>query len=280
VGEEAKSGTHRWLVVATAVAGLIAAVIVTATRYYELKKARLEAAQAESQLKPDTPPSPVVPSGGQRSPIPKSTGTDVSPNKKEAIQKEPIQKEPAAPQPPPNRGGRPRLRVETTHGAFTVELHDQMAPKTVEGFRSLVQSKSLDGTRLTWMRIGNRQAIDKDKKAADTPMAANVRLAPSTPLRWLDPVPTDTFARRGDLCIDQKYGEDQAKIVITQVQGAVAGRFPFGRVVEGWETVDKLCDGHWIKKDSLPPQYGGRYPSLFLDTVEVRIKTVRELSSE
>lgn len=171
-----------------------------------------------------------------------------------------------------------RLRIETSHGAFSVELQNQTAPKTVDSFRSLVQAKSFDGSRLSWATVGNRQAIDKDKKAADMPMAANVRLSPSTPLRWLDSVPTDTFARRGDLCIDQKYGEDQARIVITQVQGSVAGRFPFGRVVEGWETVDKLCDGHWIKKDGLPPQNGGRTPSLFLDTVEVRIKSIRELS--
>jgi cyclophilin family peptidyl-prolyl cis-trans isomerase len=163
------------------------------------------------------------------------------------------------------------VKVETTHGSFTVELNDQVATKTVEAFLALVRSNSFDGTRLMWATLGNRQTIDKDKKAAAKPMAANVRLAPKTALRWLDPVPTDTFARRGDLCIDQRYGENDVRLVITQVQGAVPGRFPFGRVVEGWETVDKLCDGH-SKKDGLP--------SLFLDTVEVRIKTIRELSSE
>lgn len=165
-----------------------------------------------------------------------------------------------------------RVNVETTHGSFAIQLHDQAAPKTVDGFLSLVQSKSFDGSRLNWLSLANRLSIDKDKRADDIPMAANIRLTPKSPLRWLDEIPSDTFARRGDLCIQQRDGDKEARIVVTQVLGSIPGRFPFGRVVKGWEFVDKLCDGFWIKKGA------GREPKLFLMDTEVKIVTVNELS--
>jgi hypothetical protein len=46
MGEEAKSGAPRWILIGTGIVGLIAAILVAATKYYELHKARNEAIQS------------------------------------------------------------------------------------------------------------------------------------------------------------------------------------------------------------------------------------------
>lgn len=168
--------------------------------------------------------------------------------------------------------------METTHGSFIIQLDRAAAPKTCDAFLRAVESKSLDDTRLTWRSIGNRKLIDKDKKAGDLPMATKVNFKIRPRLVWVDEVPKpDTVVQRGDLCIDQKDGQQSAEVVISQLQSNVStsGLLPIGRVVDGWEEVDRLCDGRWIKKDGLPPQYGGRFPSLFLEENVVKTRTVK-----
>ncbi len=61
VGDVSKPGVPRWLLVTTAGLGLVAAVLVVVVRYYEIQKARAEAARALAELKnsspePDDPP--------------------------------------------------------------------------------------------------------------------------------------------------------------------------------------------------------------------------------
>ncbi len=43
MGDDSKSGTPRWILIATGFVGLVAAILVAATKYYEFHKARAEA---------------------------------------------------------------------------------------------------------------------------------------------------------------------------------------------------------------------------------------------
>lgn len=67
VGKTAKHGTPRWILIATGVAGLVTAILVAATKYYELYKSRAEALQAEAAKQGpsnDSPPEKSSPLTG------------------------------------------------------------------------------------------------------------------------------------------------------------------------------------------------------------------------
>ncbi len=48
--KEVKSGTPKWLLIATGLVGLVAAMFMAAAKYYEIHKARAEAAKAQAEL--------------------------------------------------------------------------------------------------------------------------------------------------------------------------------------------------------------------------------------
>jgi len=50
MGETVKAETPRWILIATGVAGLVAALFVAVAKYYEIHKARAEAARAQAEL--------------------------------------------------------------------------------------------------------------------------------------------------------------------------------------------------------------------------------------
>ncbi len=54
MGEEGKSSVPRWIVIATAAVGLVSAILIAATKYYEFHKARAEAARAETRDPPQS----------------------------------------------------------------------------------------------------------------------------------------------------------------------------------------------------------------------------------
>src|SRR5262245_1323077 len=62
MGDELKAGTPRWILIATALVGLVAASLAAAAKYYEFRKARAEAANAPPAPEPD-PETPARPGG-------------------------------------------------------------------------------------------------------------------------------------------------------------------------------------------------------------------------
>jgi hypothetical protein len=59
MSEESKSGTPRWILIATGIVGLIAAILVAGTKYYEFHKSRAEAAKVMSEKQnPNSEPTP------------------------------------------------------------------------------------------------------------------------------------------------------------------------------------------------------------------------------
>ena len=59
--EAVKTGTPRWILIATGMVGLIAALFVAAAKYYEIHKARAEAARAQVDLVSGRAPSTTHP---------------------------------------------------------------------------------------------------------------------------------------------------------------------------------------------------------------------------
>ena len=56
MGSAKKDSTPKWIIVATGLAGLVAALLIIVTRYYEMRKLRAEAARIEAEGAPDTTP--------------------------------------------------------------------------------------------------------------------------------------------------------------------------------------------------------------------------------
>src|SRR5438045_3670901 len=81
MGEEGKPSVPRWLVITTAVVGLVTAVLIAATKYYEFHKARAEAAKAAGESPAEkqagTPSEKVGPSGTAPLPKPADAGFTV-----------------------------------------------------------------------------------------------------------------------------------------------------------------------------------------------------------
>src|SRR5262245_32550745 len=68
MAEDGKSSVPRWIVVSTALAGLVSATLSAGTSYYQLRKAQAEAANAQSpqpgpQPEPKPAPKPGPPAG-------------------------------------------------------------------------------------------------------------------------------------------------------------------------------------------------------------------------
>ena len=77
MGDEPRSGTPRWILIATGLVGLVAATFVAAARYYEMHKARVEAANAHPTPVPPTDPKPVSkPGAGPKDAFPSSPKLD------------------------------------------------------------------------------------------------------------------------------------------------------------------------------------------------------------
>jgi serine/threonine protein kinase/cyclophilin family peptidyl-prolyl cis-trans isomerase len=253
-----------------AIVMLIAPVVLVATRSNKPTTAAVKSSLDDAKSSTYTPGR----GQGNGNPIPSEKGSPPKP------------KEPDAPKLAPALVS--RVKVETTHGAFVIELDFASAPKTCAAFLSIVQSKSLEDTRLTVepKSAGNRMyRVDPDKKPVDEPMATAVRFNARPRLVWLDDVPKRSLSMdpfiRGDVCIDLLEGEENADVLIAHFQNKSplssimsTKMLRFGRVVEGWEVVDKLCEGRWIKKDG---KEIGRVASLFLDETVVKVKTIREL---
>lgn len=55
MSEDEKAGVPRWILIATALVGLVAAILVAAAKYYEMHKARVETAR----LQAEEPPPPL-----------------------------------------------------------------------------------------------------------------------------------------------------------------------------------------------------------------------------
>ena len=143
-----------------------------------------------------------------------------------------------------DEGERPLVTFETTHGAFTVALENETAPKTVENFLQYVRDGHFDGTVFHRVIAGfmiqgggydegyrqKRTRAPVENEAPDAPGNARGTIAMA---RTADPhsATAQFFVNVADNDFLNHTGKTP--------QGW--GYTAFGRVVEGMETVDAIA---------------------------------------
>jgi cyclophilin family peptidyl-prolyl cis-trans isomerase len=134
-----------------------------------------------------------------------------------------------------------RVRIETSAGDFTIEVHRDWAPRGAARFEKLVRAKYFDDSRFfrvvagRWAQfgIGGRPEIARKWRdrtiADDVPRQSNTRGFVAFANTGPDTRATEVFINLGD----NSARNDKE-----------AGFAPFGKVVEGMDVVDKLFSGY------------------------------------
>ena len=155
-----------------------------------------------------------------------------------------------------DEGERPLVTFETTHGAFTVALEPETAPKTVENFLQYVRDGHFDGTVFHRVIAGFMiQGGGYDEGYAQRPTRAPIENeAPGAPGNDRG---TIAMARTADPhSATAQFFINVADNDFLNHTGKTArgwGYAAFGRVVDGMETVDRIA--------ALPTGRGGPFQS-------------------
>jgi len=135
----------------------------------------------------------------------------------------------------------PRVRIETTKGAFVLELFEDDAPNAVANFITLVEEKFYDGTRFHWVSGGDRalggDGNSKDKKPSNDGFGDPGYMIESNPGRRLQFPYTITFA---DKRFQRRTEGSTFAIHITPLPELDGLSTVFGRVIEGRDAVRRL----------------------------------------
>lgn len=133
----------------------------------------------------------------------------------------------------------PRVRIETTQGAFVLEVRPDWAPRGAERFLELVRSRFFDDSRFFRVR---------EKYIAQFGIAGN----PAVTRRWIDRYIPDDSVRTSNVRGTFGFAMTGPNLRNTQVyinlvdnrQLDAQGFSPVGRVIEGMEVVDRLYSGY------------------------------------
>ena len=130
-----------------------------------------------------------------------------------------------------------RVQIDTTKGAFVVEVQRKWAPRGADRFYELVRSGFFDDSRFFRVRSG---FIAQFGIAGEPVVNARWKPIADDPVRQSNTRGTIAFAMTGpDTRLTQVYINlaDNARL-------DADGFAPFGRVVSGMDVVDRLYDGY------------------------------------
>jgi len=132
-----------------------------------------------------------------------------------------------------------RVKIETTQGNFTIEVHRDWAPHGADRFYELVRAKYYDNSRFfrvvagKWVQFG----IAGDPKAAQR---WRERTIPDDPVKQSNTPGYIAFAFT-------RPGTRSTEVYINLGDNSrqdAQGFAPFGRVIEGMDVVEKLYSGY------------------------------------
>jgi cyclophilin family peptidyl-prolyl cis-trans isomerase len=131
------------------------------------------------------------------------------------------------------------VEIETTRGAFTVEVDRSWAPRGADRFHHLVRAGYFDDSRFFRVREGfiAQFGVAGDPRVA---RAWRTRAIPDDPVRRSNLRGTLAFAMTGP---DTRTTQVYVNLADNERLDA-DGFAPFGRVVEGMEVVDRLHAGY------------------------------------
>lgn len=140
---------------------------------------------------------------------------------------------------------KPRVRITTNLGSFTVELEPEAAPKTVENFLGYVRSGHYAGTTFhriiaTFMIQGGGLTVDGKEKPAGKPVANEAKQALDKGLRNTRGAIAMARTMEPHSATDQFYVNTVDNPFLDFPGQDGWGYCAFGRVVEGMDTVDRI----------------------------------------
>ena len=175
----------------------------------------------------------------------------------------------------------PAVVIETSLGDITVELNAERAPITVDNFLKYLRAGFYDGTIFhrvidNFMVQGGGYSRDMDQKTA---------LYPAIPLEARNGLKN----QRGTIAMARSRAPDSAtcQFFINLVDNPFldynattnpAGYAVFGRVVSGWETLDRIRQVKVISNPADLQPDGS--PALSLPATPVAIRTIRLTGDE
>jgi peptidyl-prolyl cis-trans isomerase A (cyclophilin A) len=145
-----------------------------------------------------------------------------------------------------------KVKVDTSKGVFTIEVHRAWAPHGVDRFYELVEEKFFDDARF-FRVVRNfivQFGIGKDPKMMSLWNRLNL---PDDPVKLSNRRGTITFATAGPNTRTTQVFINLANNQMLDEQGFAA----FGRVIDGMTVVDHLYAGY----GEMPPQGNGPDPS-------------------
>jgi len=163
---------------------------------------------------------------------------------------------------------KPRVRIETTYGAFVIELEAAVVPKTVENFLTYVNEGYYSGTifhRVIQGFVAQAGLGEdmKDKPGLHAPIFNEAKSALRAGLK--NTVGSVAMARTENpqSAMAQFYinmGENSAAFDPNEKSAEGAGYCVFGRVVEGMEVLTKIEKVQTVWKRGMPnvPEYAVR----------------------
>ena len=148
----------------------------------------------------------------------------------------------------------PRVRFNTTAGAFVVEVYPDKAPKTVENFLQYVKDKHYDGT--IFHRVIDNFMVQGggfDAKFSQKPTRAPIPLEASTGLK--NDVGTIAMARTGNpnSATSQFFINVKDNAMLNAPSPDGYGYTVFGKIVSGADVIQKI--------KSTPTGAGGPFPT-------------------
>ncbi len=148
----------------------------------------------------------------------------------------------------------PRVRFNTTAGAFVVEVYPDKAPKTVENFLQYVKDKHYDGTIFhRVIDIFMVQGGGFDAKFSQKPTRAPIPLEASNGLK--NDVGTIAMARTGNpnSATSQFFINVKDNAMLNAPSPDGYGYTVFGKIVSGADVIQKI--------KSTPTGAGGPFPT-------------------
>ena len=148
----------------------------------------------------------------------------------------------------------PRVRFNTTAGAFVVEVYPDKAPKTVENFLQYVKDKHYDGT--IFHRVIDNFMVQGggfDAKFSQKPTRAPIPLEASNGLK--NDVGTIAMARTGNpnSATSQFFINVKDNAMLNAPSPDGYGYTVFGKIVSGADVIQKI--------KSTPTGAGGPFPT-------------------
>ncbi|MEO6807314.1 MAG: peptidylprolyl isomerase [Edaphobacter sp.] len=133
-----------------------------------------------------------------------------------------------------------RVKVETTAGSFTIEVHRDWSPHGADRFYSLVRTKYYDDSRFfrvvpgRWVQFG----IAGDPKIAQQQRSITI---PDDPLKQHNTLGYIGFSNTAPNTRSTQVYINLGDNRRNDVEAAFA---PFGKIVEGMDVVEKLYGGY------------------------------------